>query len=176
MKLKDIAEIITSGFREKNTFEKKIDIVSSVGLKEDNVFLIEKSISSNQLDTKVMIDDVVIKRVSPQYVNLVNIKNKDAYYGTNLIIIRVDKKKYYPNYIAQLISKNLPMLESLSNSGTRFYSISKKMLESIDIPNVDYDKQKVIGSLWESFNKRNQLLKKTLEKNEILKKIIEERI
>lgn len=176
MKINDIAVIITPKVTEKDSTINKKKVILSAGLKENNETLVE-TINDNVLfDTNVYKDDIIIKRVSPQYVNLIDQSKDQVYYGNNLIIIRLKNKKYHPSYIAYLIEKNIPMLETMSNSGTRFYSINKKMLESINVPSEEYSIQLSIGNLWDSLNKRARIINLLKDKNDLMKKIIYEKI
>lgn len=176
MKINDIAEIVMPKVTTKDNIICEQKVILSAGLKENNEIIVEMVNDNLSFDTGVYKNDIVIKRVSPQYINIIIQPIEEAYYGNNLIIIRVNNKKYYPSYIAYMIEKNIPMLEVLSNSGTRFYSISKKMLESIDIPNEEYSRQLSIGKLWESLNKRAQIINLLRNKNDLMKKMIYEKI
>jgi hypothetical protein len=176
MKINDIAEIITPKVTEKDSTINKQKVILSAGLKENNDTLVETVNDNVLFDTSVYKDDIIVKRVSPQYVNLIDRPEDKVYYGNNLMIIRLKNKMYHPSYIAYVIEKKIPILEIMSNSGTRFYSINKKMLENIIVPEEEYSRQVYIGKLWDSLNKRAKIINLLQDKNDLIKKMIYEKI
>lgn len=176
MKINDIAEIITPKVTEKDSTINKQKVILSAGLKENNDTLVETVNDNVLFDTSVYKDDIIVKRVSPQYVNLIDRPEDKVYYGNNLMIIRLKNKMYHPSYIAYMIEKKIPILEIMSNSGTRFYSINKKMLENIIVPEEEYSRQVSIGKLWDSLNKRAKIINLLQDKNDLIKKMIYEKI
>lgn len=176
MKINDIAEIITPKVTEKDSTINKQKVILSAGLKENNDTLVETVNDNVLFDTSVYKDDIIVKRVSPQYVNLIDRPEDKVYYGNNLMIIRLKNKMYHPSYIAYVIEKKIPILEIMSNSGTRFYSINKKMLENIIVPEEEYSRQVSIGKLWDSLNKRAKIINLLQDKNDLIKKMIYEKI
>jgi len=104
-------------------------------------------------------DDILLKRLNPDNVTLINQVLSNTTFSSNLFIVRVHKD-IYPAYIACFL-ENQGMVWSNSNlvgSIITVRSISIKALAELDIPVIKYRKQKAIGQMWLLHKKRQKLL------------------
>lgn len=104
-------------------------------------------------------NDILLKRLNPDIVTLVSRDISNTTFSSNLFVIRV-YKDYYPAYIACLL-ENQGMAWVNSNivgSVAAIKSLSIKLLAALDIPAIEYEKQKTIGQMWLLYKKRKQLL------------------
>lgn len=92
-------------------------------------------------------NDIVIKRISPTFVNYIDNIPDNTYCGNNLIIVTpndtVDAK-----YLAMILNEQIGSLSKESSVGAVMKSISRCDLEEMSIPFPDIETQKAIGSLW----------------------------
>ena len=91
--------------------------------------------------------DIVIKRISPMYVNYINFIEDDLYAGNNLIVVTA-KEGIYPKYLAMILNEKMPTFSAETSVGAVMKSISRPDLEAMMIPVIVYDKQVVAGNLW----------------------------
>jgi len=114
-------------------------------------------------------DDILIKRLNPDLATLIIEDMSNTVVSSNLFIIRVFKD-YYPAYIACLLeNQGMTWLNShIVGSVAAIKSISAKSLAMLDIPAIDYDKQKTIGQMWLLYKKRKKLLEKMIEEDQRL--------
>jgi len=103
--------------------------------------------------------DILLKRLNPDNVTLVHITLLNTTFSSNLFVVRI-KKDYYPAYIACLLEKQgMAWLNSnIVGSITAVRSISIKSLAELKIPQIDLEKQKVIGNMWLLHKTRQKLL------------------
>ena len=92
-------------------------------------------------------DDIVIKRITPTFVNYVDTIEDSIYCGNNLIIVTpntdIDAK-----YLAMILNEQIGSFSKESSVGAVMKSISKSDLEAMSIPYPDTKIQKKIGLLW----------------------------
>ena len=115
----------------------------------------------NSVDETYIIhkNDILLKRLNPDNVILVDNSIQNTTFSSNLFVVRV-KEEYYPAYIACLLEKQgMACLNSnIVGSVTAVRSISIKALAELEIPNIDIQKQKSIGNMWLLHKKRQKLL------------------
>lgn len=150
-KLNEIAEITFCTVTPSRSKPSNIPVkwLMSANFYADNI--IEKSITVNNVapDENWLLqkDDIVIKRITPAFVNYIDSIEDGIYCGNNLIIVKpsndVDAK-----YLAMMLNEQIGNLSEESSVGAVMKSISKSDLENISIPFLDMDKQKAIGMLW----------------------------
>lgn len=116
--------------------------------------------------------DILIKRLSPSYVNVVDEVYENAYVTSNIMIIRL-KQKYSANYIALVLEiKGLSMLSHYTKKGVTVQTISKKELSNIKVPIIEYGKQHALGELWMFNKQKNKLMNEIIdEEKELIKSI-----
>ena len=100
-------------------------------------------------DVLIQKNDIVVKRISPLFVNYIDEMPDEIYAGNNLIII-TPKKEIYPKYLAMLLNEKIETLSESSSVGAVMKSVSRQHLENVIIPLLPYDKQILIGELWYS--------------------------
>lgn len=92
-------------------------------------------------------EDVVIKRITPGYVNYITDIADDLYAGNNLIILTahdgIDSK-----YLAMILNDKISLISESSSIGAVMKSLSRPDLEKIEIPLLPYEKQKKLGEIW----------------------------
>lgn len=92
-------------------------------------------------------DDIVIKRITPTFVNYVDAIDINTYCGNNLIIVTpntgIDAK-----YLAMILNEQIGDFSKESSVGAVMKSISKSDLEAMSIPYPDIEIQEKIGLLW----------------------------
>jgi hypothetical protein len=104
-------------------------------------------------------NDIILKRLNPDTVTLISEDILNTTFSSNLFLIRV-VKDYYPAYIACLLETNgMAWLNSnIVGSVAAIKSISTKSLSALNIPAIEYEKQKLIGQIWLLYKKRKKLL------------------
>lgn len=119
-------------------------------------------------------NDIIIKRITPQYVNYIGVIAENVFVGNNLIIVRA-KSGVDAKYLAMHLNENIAGFATESSTGAVMRSLSRVDLEKMAIPLPEYDKQVLLGNLWfdniELYKLKTELAKKEKEKlNYILKK------
>ena len=94
-------------------------------------------------------DDIVVKRISPMFVNYIDYIPDEMYAGNNLIVI-TPKQEVYSKYLAMLLNERIESLSESSSVGAVMKSVSRQHLEEIELPILPYEKQVLIGDLWYS--------------------------
>lgn len=104
-------------------------------------------------------NDIILKRLNPDVATLIIDDILNTTFSSNLFVIRVFKD-YYPAYIACLLETNgMAWLNSnIVGSVAAIKSISTKSLSALNIPAIEYEKQKLIGQMWLLYKKRKKLL------------------
>ena len=144
-KLKDIAETKFCFLERGNDKEY---LLTPANLLEDNQISNIEIDDKFKKDEKVIIrkNDIIIKRINPIYVNLINEVNKKVYAGNNLIIIRA--KKVNPKYLAAILNSNIREFSRRNSIGAIIPSIGRKELENFEIESCNKEKQTLIGEYW----------------------------
>lgn len=92
-------------------------------------------------------NDIVIKRISPAYVNYIDFNPDGVYCGNNLIIV-TPGKEVEAKYLAMILNEKIGELSRDSSIGAVMKSISRNDLELLEIPFPEKGKQQLIGNLW----------------------------
>lgn len=91
--------------------------------------------------------DIVIKRITPTFINYIDFEPDEVYCGNNLIIVSPimgeDSK-----YLAMFLNEKIGELSKESSIGAVMKSISRIDLESLEVPYPDKTKRQMIGELW----------------------------
>lgn len=105
-------------------------------------------------------NDIVIKRITPTYVNYIDYAPKKIYCGNNLIIV-TPNEAIDAKYLAMILNNKIGELSQESSVGAVMKSVSRKDIEAVKVPLPDIEKQRLIGELWyngiELKKKRNRL-------------------
>ena len=92
-------------------------------------------------------DDIIIKRITPSYVNYIANIADNLYAGNNLIVLtvhdRIDAK-----YLAMILNDKISSISESSSIGAVMKSLSRPDLEKIKIPLLSYEKQIQLGEVW----------------------------
>lgn len=165
-RLKDIAEIrfcltqkVASGQEHKT--------LTPIKLLENNViqsFVLDDKVRADDT-TKVSNGDIVVKRISPSFVNYIDQLDDDVYASGNLIIITATSVE--PKYLAFILNESIQRITQ-SLSGAKIPAIGRSDLEEIQVPILSKEKQKAIGELWQK-NIEIYKLKKRLNELELAK-------
>ena len=94
-------------------------------------------------------DDIVVKRITPMFVNYIDYIPDEMYAGNNLIVI-TPKQEVYSKYLAMLLNERIESLSESSSVGAVMKSVSRQHLEEVMIPLLPYEKQILVGDLWYS--------------------------
>ena len=92
-------------------------------------------------------DDIVVKRISPMFVNYIDYIPDEMYAGNNLIVI-TPKQEVYSKYLAMVLNEKIETLSEASSVGAVMKSVSRQHLEDVIIPLLPYEKQILVGDLW----------------------------
>ena len=92
-------------------------------------------------------DDIVVKRISPMFVNYIDYIPDEMYAGNNLIVI-TPKQEIYSKYLAMQLNERIESLSESSSVGAVMKSVSRQHLEDVIIPLLPYEKQILVGDLW----------------------------
>lgn len=92
-------------------------------------------------------DDIVVKRITPTFVNYVDHMPDEIYAGNNLIVI-TPKQEVYSKYLAMILNEKIETLSESSSVGAVMKSVSRQHLENVIIPLLPYEKQILVGDLW----------------------------
>lgn len=92
-------------------------------------------------------DDIVIKRITPSYVNYIAEIYDDLYAGNNLIVVTA-RKEVYGKYLAMILNEKIPSISESSSVGAVMKSVSRPDLEEMKIPILPYEKQVLVGDTW----------------------------
>lgn len=92
-------------------------------------------------------NDIVVKRITPTYVNYIDYDPGEVYCGNNLIIITPNLETD-AKYIAMILNDRISELSKTSSIGAVMKSISRYDIESVEIPLPDESKRQIIGELW----------------------------
>lgn len=173
MLLKEIAEIYFS-LPNKILESTKNTWVTVASLLEHNVIVPvkEKTNFDAESSVKIMPNDIVIKRISPSYINVYE-GGDEVLAGPNLIVIRV---KHNPCFVAYMLNQNLSYINNMANSGARFNAVNRSIIENIEIPDLPKLTQKLIGSVWMLNNKKQLLIEDLAKKEKQKKELIEKNI
>ena len=121
--------------------------------------------------------DIVIKRITPTFVNYIDFEPQEIYGGNNLIIITPNSKSD-AKYLAMILNDKIDELSKESSVGAVMKSISRNILEQLDIPMIDEHKRRIVGELWYKGIELKKKKKKLIElehtrTNHLLKRIIQ---
>ena len=98
-------------------------------------------------ECRIRVGDILIKRISPTFVNYVDEVPEETYAGNNLIIV-TPGPTVYPRYVAMLLNERIQTLSESDSIGAVMKSVNRTSLEKFRIPGIPYEKQKLVGDLW----------------------------
>ena len=153
LRLAEIAEIkfcVVSPGRTKTQEEPTLWLQCANFLR-NNTVTCDATATNYVPDDELLIkkDDIVVKRISPMFVNYIDYIPDEMYAGNNLIVI-TPKQEVYSKYLAMLLNERIESLSESSSVGAVMKSVSRQHLEEIELPILPYEKQVLIGDLWYS--------------------------
>ena len=179
-KLCDIAEIkfcTVSLSRAKQQSEPSNWLACANFLAENVVSLnTSESFITPEREWLLQKDDIVIKRITPTFINYIDTIPENIYCGNNLIIVTV-KNNVYPKYVAMILNNKIKYISAESSVGAVMKSISRPDLELVTVPIIDYQKQVLLGDFWfksiELKKKKTRLIElENIKRNYILNQYI----
>lgn len=165
--LSDIADIkfcIVNSSKEAAADSKWI---MAANLLCDNIILgkFEENKAKHDESLRVQKNDIIIKRISPSYINFIDDKLDNIYAYNNLIIVR--PKAVDAKYLAYYFSRKIKDFSENISVGAVMPSIGRPELESFKIPILPVNEQKAIGELWyQGIEKKKMLLQLAKLENE----------
>ncbi|MBO7048117.1 MAG: hypothetical protein J6W62_04330 [Spirochaetia bacterium] len=111
-------------------------------------------------------EDIIIKRITPSYVNYIETIPDMTFAGNNLIIVTPDDS-VDAKYLAMILNDKIRNLSNESSIGAVMRSISRSDLEVLEIPCLDIRLQQVLGELWYKSIELKKKKKKLAELEEI---------
>ena len=153
LRLSEIAEIkfcVVSPGRTK-TQETPTMWLQCANFLRNNTVIYEATATNYVPDEELLIkkDDIVVKRISPMFVNYIDYIPNEMYAGNNLIVI-TPKQEVYSKYLAMQLNERIESLSESSSVGAVMKSVSRQHLEEVMIPLLPYEKQILVGDLWYS--------------------------
>ena len=151
LRLAEIAEIkfcVVSPGRTK-TQEAPTMWLQCANFLRNNTIIYDATATNYVPDSELLIkkDDIVVKRISPMFVNYIDYIPDEMYAGNNLIVI-TPKQEVYSKYLAMLLNERIESLSESSSVGAVMKSVSRQHLEEVDLPMLSYEKQVLVGDLW----------------------------
>lgn len=169
-KLCEVAKIILPLPNKKTTLsldeQKHINLITPANLCDHNkVLRIETSFDySMREEWLVKNNDIIIKRVNPQFVNILESVQSDTYTASNLIIIR--PIGIYPRYLACILSRlAIKIAKSTTGRSINMQGLSTKDLATLIVPIPPLKQQELIGNMWNESNVQFELAQKLAHLN-----------
>lgn len=113
-------------------------------------------------DLEIHSDDIVIKRITPMYVNYIEKIDNGLFAGNNLILITASKD-FYAKYIAAILNEKILTLSEETSVGAVMKSVGRQALEEIKIAWIAYERQVAIGNLWFHNIERKKMMNRLVE-------------
>ena len=150
-RLADLAEIkfcVVSPGRTKLQ-ETPTQWLACANLLRNNTIVYDTTETYYAPDKELLIqkNDIVVKRITPTFVNYVDYMPNEIYAGNNLIVIS-PKQDVYSKYLAMVLNEKIETLSESSSVGAVMKSVSRQHLEDVIIPLLPYEKQILVGDLW----------------------------
>ncbi|MCT4563526.1 MAG: restriction endonuclease subunit S [Maledivibacter sp.] len=174
-KLKEVCKIIT-GVPE---WKKKIyegysyKCIHPSSLDEFDVIKeFDEHLRPQEISDKALLEqgDILIKRLSPSYVNVFHSQTEKVYVTSNILIVR-PQKGINSHYIASILEmQGISKLNHFSRKGTTIQSVSKKELGEISIPVISLELQEKYGELRRLNNNKRMLIRELEEQEKKLLK------
>lgn len=154
MKLKDVAEIKFCLATPDTKGETNRRIVLSpsglagktiLDLTDKTKFEFEESKYKVDDDAVIATDIIIIKRICPLGVMYVEDVDSDIYASGNMILIKpkgVDAK-----FLASVLDREIPLIMK-QMEGTRLPALGRRVIDNINIPKLEKNKQIAIGKIW----------------------------
>lgn len=126
---------------------------------------------------KLMVGDILVKRLNPSFVHVVDLETVGMVASQNLLVVRpggdVD-----PHYLGYLLEQKeiLGQVEHVTGSAAAIKAVSVKKLAGITIPIIPIVEQQKVGAIWKLSRQRKQLLNKYMAENDRLVSMLASKI
>lgn len=151
LKLSDAADIkfCSVAPARMKTQEEKTKWLSCSNFVADNGVVGEPTLTNFVPDENFAIhpDDIIIKRITPGYVNYISNISDGLYAGNNLIVLTA-RDGVNAKYLAMILNDKIPSISESSSVGAVMKSVSRPDLEKIKIPLLPYEQQAKLGEVW----------------------------
>ena len=123
---------------------------------------------------KLMVGDILVKRLNPSFVHVVDLETVGMVASQNLLVVRPggDVDPHYLGYLLEL-KEILGQVEHVTGSAAAIKAVSVKKLAGITIPIVEQQK---VGAIWKLSRQRKQLLNKYMAENDRLVSMLASKI
>ena len=151
LKLSDAADIkfCSVAPARMKTQEEKTKWLSCSNFVADNGVVGEPTLTNFVPDESFAIhpEDIIIKRITPGYVNYISNISDGLYAGNNLIVLTA-RDGVNAKYLAMILNDKIPLISESSSVGAVMKSVSRPDLEKIKIPLLPYEQQVKLGEVW----------------------------
>lgn len=151
VRLADVAEIKFSAISPRRTKSQETPTrwLACANFLRNNTIVYDTTETYYAPEKELLIKtgDIVVKRITPTFVNYIDYMPDDVYAGNNLIVIS-PKQEVYSKYIAMLLNEKIQTLSESSSVGAVMKSVSRPHLEDFIIPLIPYEKQMSVGDFW----------------------------
>lgn len=151
VRLADVAEIKFSAISPRRTKSQETPTrwLACANFLRNNTIIYDTTETYYAPEKELLIKtgDIVVKRITPTFVNYIDYMPDDVYAGNNLIVIS-PKQEVYSKYIAMLLNEKIQTLSESSSVGAVMKSVSRPHLEDFIIPLIPYEKQMSVGDFW----------------------------
>ena len=151
LKLSDAANIkfCSVAPARMKTQEEKTKWLSCSNFVADNGVVGEPTLTNYVPDESFAIhpEDIIIKRITPGYVNYISNISDGLYAGNNLIVLTA-RNGVNAKYLAMILNDKIPSISESSSVGAVMKSVSRPDLEKIKIPLLPYEQQVKLGEVW----------------------------
>lgn len=151
LKLSDAADIkfCSVAPARMKTQEEKTKWLSCSNFVADNGVVGEPTLTNFVPDESFAIhpEDIIIKRITPGYVNYISNISDGLYAGNNLIVLTA-RDGVNAKYLAMILNDKIPSISESSSVGAVMKSVSRPDLEKIKIPLLPYEQQVKLGEVW----------------------------
>lgn len=163
---------------KKLSYDYEYDCIFPSALDENNILGDIGKLKRNDLvnpESFIKSGDILIKRINPTYVNLIKKDHRKTITTRNVILIRA-KEGFYPAFIAaHLEGAGLRRLYHYTKSSTVNMSLSVRVMNRMEIPDISLEEQKAIGNIWLMSKEKILLFNKAIKaEEERMKSIIQE--
>jgi restriction endonuclease S subunit len=171
IQLKDIAEIkFCLANASKNTSKNETKWLTSANLLDDNIingFTLDNRYTADE-SVRVEMEHIIVKRISPSFVNYIDVIGDGVYASNNLILIKA-KENVNAKYLSFIMNDNIKKIADAC-VGATIPAVGRVELENLSIPLLPLEKQIVLGEIWYRNIKLKKLKKRLAELEEIKNK------
>jgi restriction endonuclease S subunit len=106
--------------------------------------------------------DILVRRISPGYINYLQEAAPNCYAANNLIIIRTNEK-VDSKYLAYLLDQNISKIIKKAAKGTTLPTLTRQNLDEFEVEMLSLNAQRKVGNLWFLNIEKTKLHKRIVE-------------